>query len=178
MHFLKRLLMGFGSILSAVLLLALLLALVAPKSAHALVATLVQVTNTTANPVPVVDVQSAAQQSVELECNPAEQICYQIQSDGSNNNSVWVVPSGMHYIISDVEVTSQTAPGYVNSVFDVQWTLPSGTLHAEGWQVLSNGATTEFQFPSGIIVVSGSTVGCQSAGPIAFAFVRGYLAPN
>ena len=174
MQVLKRLLMGFGSILAA----ALLLVVAAPKSAHALVAALVQVSNTPANPVPVVDVQSAAQQSVELECNPAEQICYEIQPDGSNNNTAWIVPSGMRYVISDVEITSETAPGYVNSVFDVQWTLPSGTMHAEGWQVLSNGATTEFQFPSGITVVSGSTVGCQAAGPIAFAFVRGYLAPN
>jgi hypothetical protein len=174
MQVLKRLLMGFGSILAA----ALLLALAAPKSAHALVAALVQVTNTPANPVPVVDVQRAAQQSVELECNPAEQICYQIQPDGSNNNTAWVVPSGMHYVVSDVEVTSETAPGYITSVFDVQWTVPSGATHAEGWQVLSNGATTEFQFPSGIIVVSGSTVGCQAAGPIGFAFVRGYLMAN
>ena len=174
MQILRQLLVGLGSILAV----ALLLAVAAPKSARALVAALVQVTNTTANPVPVVDVQSAAQQSVELECNPAEQICYQIQPDGSNNNTAWVVPSGMHYVVSDVEVTSEIAPGYITSVFDVQWTLPSGTMHAEGWQVLSNGATTEFQFPSGIIVVSGSTVGCQSAGPIAFAFVRGYLAPN
>jgi hypothetical protein len=50
MQMVKRLLMGFGAILAA----ALMLAVAAPKSAHALVAALVQVTNTTANPVPTV----------------------------------------------------------------------------------------------------------------------------
>lgn len=58
MQILKRLLMGFGSILTA----ALLLAAVAPKSAHALVATLVQVTNTSANPVPTVATDNPALQ--------------------------------------------------------------------------------------------------------------------
>jgi hypothetical protein len=58
MQILKRLLMGFGSILAA----ALLLAVVAPKSAHALVATLVQVANTKANPVPTVATDNPALQ--------------------------------------------------------------------------------------------------------------------
>src|SRR5271166_3899951 len=45
MKFVKMTLMGIGGVALAVLLLT-------PKTAHALVAALVQVTNTTANPVP------------------------------------------------------------------------------------------------------------------------------
>jgi hypothetical protein len=50
----RTLLMGFGS----VALVAAFLILVAPKSAHAVVATLVQVANTSTNPVPNADVNA------------------------------------------------------------------------------------------------------------------------
>jgi biopolymer transport protein ExbD len=62
----KRLLMGVGAILAA----ALLLVLASPKSAHALVATLVQVANTTANP------------AVTLDADKATRIPYQSSSQG------------------------------------------------------------------------------------------------
>jgi len=58
MKFLQRLFMGIGGLATA----ATLLTLVSPK-AHALVATLVQVVNTTANPVPVFNTGHAAYQS-------------------------------------------------------------------------------------------------------------------
>ena len=51
MQFTKRLLTGLG----AVALAAMLLSLAAPKAVHAIVAALVEVTNTPANPVPTAD---------------------------------------------------------------------------------------------------------------------------
>jgi len=53
MKFVKMTLMGIGGVALAVLLLT-------PKTAHALVAALVQVTNTTANPVPNLDTERNA----------------------------------------------------------------------------------------------------------------------
>ncbi len=51
MNYAKRVLMGVGVVVIA----AMMVALLAPKAAHGLVAALVQVTNTTANPVPTDD---------------------------------------------------------------------------------------------------------------------------
>jgi hypothetical protein len=57
MRLLKRTLMGIG----ALALVASLLTLMAPKSVHAAVAALVQVTNTTANPAITLDADKATQ---------------------------------------------------------------------------------------------------------------------
>lgn len=62
MNFAKRLLMVAG----AVALAGVLGALLAPKAAHGIVATFVQVVNTAANPVPVAEQNNPALQSFEL----------------------------------------------------------------------------------------------------------------
>ena len=56
MKFTKTFFIGFGGFALA----ALLLTMLAPKAAHAVVATLVQVANTSANPVPNLDTERAA----------------------------------------------------------------------------------------------------------------------
>jgi len=90
MQILQRLLMGFGSILAA----ALLLALLAPKSAHALVAALVQVTNTTANPVPTVATD-----------NPALQPLGNFQFNlGGGPNFTLPVPAGKTLVLEEFGV--------------------------------------------------------------------------
>jgi hypothetical protein len=174
MQVLKRLSMGFGSILAA----ALLLAVAAPKATHALVAALVQVTNTSANPVPVVDVRSSTEQTVELACTFTAGYCVQINADGSYVDAAWTVPSGMQYVIKDVEVSSTISTGVTFSTFGVQWTPPGGSLRLERWSVAADGTTREYQFPSGIVVLSGSTITCTSAGSLNYGYVRGYLTAN
>jgi hypothetical protein len=59
----KRILMVAG----AVTLAAILSASIAPKSAHALVAALVQVTNTAANPVPTLDINTPAEEPFQTQ---------------------------------------------------------------------------------------------------------------
>ena len=174
MRILKRLLMGFGSILAA----ALLLALAAPKSAHAIVAALVQVTNTAANPVPVFDVRASAQQYVELACTFTAGNCAQINADGSVVDAAWTVPAGMQYVITDVEISSAMSPGVTSTIFGVQWTPPSGALRLERWAVTASSTTTEYQFPSGIVVLSGSTITRISGDTLNYGYLRGYLAPS
>jgi|HubBroStandDraft_1064217.scaffolds.fasta_scaffold166776_3 hypothetical protein len=62
MQLTKTLMMGFG----AVLLAALLLALAVPKATHTFVATLVQVANTVADPVPNKDVDNPGRANIQL----------------------------------------------------------------------------------------------------------------
>jgi hypothetical protein len=174
MRILKRLLMGFGSILAA----ALLLAVTVPKSAHAIAAALVQVTNTTANPVPVLDVRASAAQNVELACTFTAGYCVQINPDGSAVDAAWTVPTGMQYVITDVEISSAMSTGVTSTIFGLQWTPPGGSLRLERWSVTANSTTTEYQFPSGVVVLPGSTITCISGGSLNYGYVRGYLAPS
>jgi hypothetical protein len=66
MRFMKRLLMG----LAAVALAGTLLTLIAPKAVHAAVAALVEVANTSANPVPNADVNAPGEEPFQtVLCN-------------------------------------------------------------------------------------------------------------
>jgi hypothetical protein len=71
MLFLKRGLMAAG----ALALAAMLLNLVAPRAAHALVATAVQVMNTSATPVPNKDVDAPARNAYVLSCASSTDSC-------------------------------------------------------------------------------------------------------
>lgn len=63
MRFMKRLLMGMG----AVALAGTLLTLVSPRAVHAAVAALVQVANTSANPVPNADVNAPGEEPFQTQ---------------------------------------------------------------------------------------------------------------
>jgi hypothetical protein len=91
MKFAKSMLIGT----LGVVLAGLILALVAPKTAHALAATLVQVTNTSANPVPNQDVD-----------NPAQNFYQSVNSTSGCSGTCVVtfaaVPAGKRLIIQQV----------------------------------------------------------------------------
>jgi hypothetical protein len=93
MQSMKRLSISVG----AVALLAMLLAVTVPKATRALVAALVQVTNTTANPVPVSDV-APVQAFV--------QTCRTIVTTGAfaENECNLVVPAGQRWVVQTVSV--------------------------------------------------------------------------
>ncbi len=81
MRFVKTTLMGMGGIALVVLLLV-------PKAAHAVVATLVQVANTTSNPVPNADVNGPGQEVFQT------QICISTQSSSCfSSPTSFVVPA-------------------------------------------------------------------------------------
>ncbi len=63
MKIMKRLLMGIG----ATALVALLLTLITPKAAHAVVAALVEVANTSTNPVPNADVNAPGEEPFQTQ---------------------------------------------------------------------------------------------------------------
>jgi hypothetical protein len=85
MKFVKNLCMGIG----AVSLAAVLLTLVAPKAVHAAVATLVEIANTAANPVPNTDVNAPGEEPLQTE------LCSAIGGSGCPTDvpSSFVVPT-------------------------------------------------------------------------------------
>ncbi len=91
---LNRIAMGVGG----VVIVALLLALVAPKAVHAIVSTLVTVANTSSNPVPVQDTKD---NYITLSFNPDSQTFNEILPDGTVMSN-YVVPSGEKFVITDI----------------------------------------------------------------------------
>lgn len=97
MKFAKSFLTGTG----AVLLAGLVFTLLAPKAAHAIAATLVQVTNTSANPVPNKDVDQQGR------------LLYQYYSNCTSTNGTCTitypaVPAGQRLIIQHVSAIVET----------------------------------------------------------------------
>jgi len=94
MKLLKRVLMGFGT----VLLLALSLQLLAPKAVHAVVSTLVTIANTTSNPVPTLAVDNPAKTPFF-----ASGICKNV--NGGNQcgaQNFLPIPPGVTAVVQDV----------------------------------------------------------------------------
>jgi hypothetical protein len=99
------------SALGGIFLAALLIAALVPKATRAIVATLVQVTNTSANPVPVETVRQAASNFLTLEATGIPLFgagaWYQIFPDGSEATSGYALPAGEQLVVTDVLVAVQ-----------------------------------------------------------------------
>jgi hypothetical protein len=165
----KRTLMGWGAIALAVSLLIL----AAPKAAHAIVATLVQVANTSANPAITQDVSKLASQNVQIYCNaafPATVACTQILPDGSSTGAPYVVPTGQRLIITTVQLMAFGAD-------NPELFVGQGET-ARGVWILTAAGSFQFQYPSGIVFASERTLlftGGAHSGP---AYFNGYLVSN
>jgi hypothetical protein len=102
------------SVLGGISLAALLIAALAPKVTRGVVASLVQVTNTLANPVPIgmathLGVPPSA--FVHLDCSAPPlpnlvTVCQQVLKDG--NKAPFTVPAGKNLIVTDVELALTT----------------------------------------------------------------------
>jgi hypothetical protein len=78
------------STLGGILLAALLLAALAPRAARGVAAALVQITNTSADPVPVYDSSTRFQTDV---CSQFGTIALAVNNCGANNSTSFVVPT-------------------------------------------------------------------------------------
>jgi len=175
MRFAKNVLMAVG----AVALAAMLLAVMAPKAVHAVAATMVQVVNTTSSPVPSEDIYRLPARNIQLVCNASTNACAIAEQDGTFDASTpWKVPSGMDFIVTDLEITTDGTGSAITSNFGLEWTPPSGKLIGFGWEVLNNGVTAEYQFTNGIVILPGSTPTPIFGSSVNFAALRGYLTPN
>jgi hypothetical protein len=107
MNFVKTI----ATFLGLVVLAALLLSALAPKATHALVASLVQVTNTPSSPVPNKDVDSPAHATVaplncfvEADPNSGGLQC----TLGVGGNSSYTVPAGQRLVVEQLSAFCQT----------------------------------------------------------------------
>jgi hypothetical protein len=165
-------------VLGALFVLAIIVAFVAPNRARAVAATMVEVVNTVSNSVPSEDIYRLPSRNIQLVCNASD--CAIAEQNGTFDGSTpWKVPSGMDFIITDVEITTYPTASTPETFFSLKWTPPNGTLQTFGWQVLSNGVTVEYQFTNGIVILPGSTPTPIFGGPtVEVAVLRGYITPN
>ena len=105
MKLLKQALAVFG----AVAILAVMMALVAPKRIHAMAAALVEVTNTSANPVPNRDVDDRDRATIEFVS------CFIESTPGFNGliscSPSFTVPGDARFVIDQIDGTCGTPPG-------------------------------------------------------------------
>jgi hypothetical protein len=187
MKFAKSILTGTG----AVVLAGLILALLVPKAAHAVAATLVQVANTTANPAISQDTSRQASQIVTLEClGISAQMtvnCYQVlPSSNSNSNAQYYVPSGQNLVITSIDyvLLQTTSAPTSTTIFKLVPVNPPCCLSwvYEEFLVIDTTQTT-MNLSSGIVV--GPTLGpgfaTYSTGLAIEGYnltVHGYLTAN
>jgi hypothetical protein len=177
MNFAKRILMVAGAgALAGILAIA-----IAPKTAHGLVAALVQVSNTTANPVPTEDIRGSASQILDLACPTDQGEVPCVQDDPSNpSGSSFTVPAGQHFVITQIQAvcsgggTELLSVGFPNSVMG-----PTVFLN-HSYEFPCNSTTVEFNLQPGLVVTitSAPVDAGASKNTDLPTYVRGYLTAN
>jgi hypothetical protein len=103
---------NFLMVAGAFALTMILFAIAAPKTAHAIVATLVQITNTASNPVPV-DTDNSARHAVRLYAfgNTDQNGLYDTKLLDSSNGQIFTVPAGKRLVIEQASLFAYPGPG-------------------------------------------------------------------
>jgi|SRR5580658_3073549 hypothetical protein len=159
-------------------------ALLFPQRAHAVVATLVQVVNTTASPVASLDISKTASQIQEVNCvftapGTTSGDCTST-TPGAANGGVFTVPPGQKFIITTVDIIPAAA---VPSAGFTTVTLIQSGAGREDWIVDNSLPMTQLQFPTGIVIGSGfslqmSVFGENGMPTTESMDIHGYLTPN
>ncbi|MGA2812253.1 MAG: hypothetical protein ABSG16_12690 [Candidatus Acidiferrum sp.] len=116
MLFTKNLLIGFG----AAALLAMLLVVTAPKAVHAAVAALVQVVNTSSNPVPTLEADAATAFVVTAFCN------FGAPPGNDCGSDLYSVPGGKTAVLESFSGSCNTVSGSALVRFQLDFTAPGG----------------------------------------------------
>jgi hypothetical protein len=127
--------------------------LASPRAVHAVVATLVQVTNTTANPVVAQNVNTQASQLVELSVQlfyPHVGFVPLYLVNGTGLTPNYVVPANQNLVITAVDLSP------IGSCPNPLWTQLAAPAQLKVWWVPAGG-TSHFAYPSGIVLGPGST---------------------
>jgi len=161
-------------------------ALLTPRTMHALAAALVQVTNTLANPAITQDSSRAASQIVLLHTPFGSQVpggqevaMVQVIPTQGDAPTAYVVPSGQNLVLTGVDFDVNTASP--NTFVDLRHSLSNNGLFADEIFSLPNAGHQEFRFPSGIVIPAGSSVHIDNGNAGAStlqAVVQGYLTAN
>jgi hypothetical protein len=158
-----------------------------PRAAHAIAATLVQITNTTSNPAIAQDVSKLASQNVMLISNPAiissgpeaqtvtpshSAVLYQMFPNGTFGASPFVVPAGENLVVTAIDLCLE------GSFAGVGIGNVANPSLREQFQIT---ASAQFQFPNGIVFPAGESVVANnvgiSNGGVIFT-LHGYLTTN
>ncbi len=185
---LKRIAMGVGG----VVIVALLLALVAPKAVHAIVSTLVTVANTYSNPVPVAQAKA---NYINLAYDSNTSGYDELLADGTS--TPFSIPAGEKLVITDISwgaicvsvpfsgASCSKSPGDV-TVFTIGGSpnLPGGFYTAQATYgdfdyILSAGASDHFQsgYVTSVLPAPALLFGGADGENIIFTNIRGYLVP-
>ena len=180
MRFLKSLLTGTG----AVVLAGLVLALLAPKAVHAVVATAVQIVNTSANPAITQDTSLQASQIVTIVCDISiadTATCIQILPNGDygdphGQKGGYVVPANQYFVLKSIDIDIVN-PDSATDLY-ISLLTPQGLqTSAEPVPISLNG---QVSFASGIVAGPGMEVFplASSSGVQGEVTLHGYLTPN
>lgn len=154
------------------------LAIAAVPRARAVYSSPVTVVNT---PLPSQELSASPAQIVETGClntGPGQlsQPCFALASSGYSSGT-FTVPAGQAFVVTSVEIRPVN-PGA--GTINISMAQSSCNCLRENWLVPNTG-TTVLQFPSGIVVTSGSTLSfsnnSNSPGLVSVVY-RGYLEPG
>jgi hypothetical protein len=148
-----------------------LIAVMTPRTVHALAAALVQVTNTASNPVVTQNVEQITQVQVFCGVGPCK----------NSSGEVYVIPSGLNLVVTAIDLTgcaSFQTTAVLQQVSPPPFSIPGFPRIPINLPATTN--TTHLIYPSGI-QFSGTTTlsftasqACDTAG----ATVYGYLSPT
>jgi len=165
-----------GAVATATLLLALS-AFTAPRTARALGDEPVRVANTAAGPAIVEEVPHFASHIVTLYAFSGFSGAFsaaflQVDPDGVNGTTAYAVPPGQSFVITGVDINPNN---YRTTSSLVSVFAGAGGLYGS-WTVPGT-VSTEFQYPSGVVVRSGTSL--YLVADSAFGvFLHGYLTAN
>jgi hypothetical protein len=172
---------NFALSFAGTIVAAALLAVCVPRAAHAVVATLVQVSNTASAPAITQSVSEQAQQLLQVGCSvylsqsvygPVTS-CNFIAPTGLANgsSSIVTISPNQNFVITSVDVeASGTNVGVcpAATVGSILINSPVvGQTHRASWSVAANAGTQHFAYPSGILITGGTEfVGIDPFGTI------------
>jgi hypothetical protein len=167
------------TVLGAVLTIAVLVAVISPKTAQAVAATLVQI-----QPGSTTHVGQNETQLVSLVCNenPVDN-CITLAPDASTGTSQYVVPSGFTLIVTDWEYFASDADSSPGSFIRDELFLNGNTGKRIALSTtLTQGSTSisaHERYETGLRIGSGQAVQDRlSAAGEGTAAIQGYLVPN
>jgi len=175
MKFLKSLLTGTGGVVLAGLVLALL----APKAVHAVVATAVQVVNTSASPAIMEDTSRQASQIVTLSCLLHASACFTIGTNGGGSglgpHGGYVVPANEYFVLKSMD-TAYAGTAIQIAIAFYYGSGPNDNAVVEFVTLPPKGQIT---FSSGIVAGPGIEVAAVPSVEVqGFATLHGYLTSN
>jgi hypothetical protein len=155
MNFAKRIVIFAG----CVVLAAIFVSVLAPKATHALVATLVQVANTSSNPVPTLEQEAQSAFVAQGTCQMSFQACAV--------GTLYTVPAGKTAVLESVAFSCILIPSSGTSPSGVQTEAGSLTFSPPGGGqnvTLELPPGNPFLLPNGVIQSAAQNVKSYAAG--------------